>query len=70
MHSLPVRPVAPNTATDMLVGARSAFAAVARKSNFIITAATLVPAKFAQLASCKTLGMLAVRKLRPLVLAP
>ena len=42
VHSLPVRPVAPNTATDMRGGARSAFAAVARRSNFIIMAARLV----------------------------
>ena len=39
VHSRPVRPVAPNTATDMLVGARSAFvlrAAVARRRSFML----------------------------------
>ena len=47
--------------TDMLGGARSAFAAVARRSNFIIMAARLF-FRCGRLAFCKTLGMLASQK--------
>ena len=45
MHSLPVKPVAPNTATDMLGGARGLICSGGEEENFIIMAAKLFSAR-------------------------